>query len=52
MFFQDAAGSDHSPQGRGLGIEKIDERDRAEDGVSLDDLRMQVREAVSARGGR
>ena len=52
MFFLDAAGSDHTPHGRGLGIVKIDERDRAEDGVSLDDLRMQVREAVSARGGR
>jgi len=53
MFFLDAAaGSDHKPHGRGLGIVKIDERDRAEDGASLDDLRTQVREAVSARGGR
>ena len=53
MFFLDAAGgSEHKPHGRGRGIVKIDARDRDEDGVSLDDLRKQVREAVSARGGR
>jgi hypothetical protein len=53
MFFLDTAGAaDHTPHRRGLGILKIDDHDRTEDGASLDDLRKQVHEAMPVRGGR
>jgi hypothetical protein len=52
MFFLNADGAEHTPHRRGHGIVKIDDNDRSEDGVSLEDLRKQVREAVLVRGGR
>ena len=52
FFLNTAGGADHTPHRRGHGILKIDGNDRSEDGVSLEDLRKQVREAVLVRGGR
>ena len=52
MFFLNVDGAEHTPHRRGHGIVKIDDNDRSEDGVSLEDLRKQVREAVLVRGGR
>ena len=54
MFFLDSSSDgNHTPHGRGWGIVKLDATNHAEgSGESLDNLREQVRSAVSGRGGR
>ncbi len=54
VFFLDANGNgNHIPHDRGQGIVKLDPTDHVEgSGESLENLREQVRGAVSARGGR